>query len=667
MSFLRNAARGLPEGAIFAFLGFSILWKGGKSLEATWLLTGLAVLVTVVAFWSCIRRQQPEARGAPPTLWALLMLFIAGSVLSLAISMTRNYGLDEILRDTGCVLFFLWAVGRAQQCCSPTGSDSTFLARLVTVLSVITIVACAVGVAVYVLQPVNRFVGTFFDFRFTTDYWPNAWAEYLLLTWPLAVVWLRRVRTPLRCLVLGSIIASLLLSYSRGAFLVFVLQGGLWCGFLLLQRYRTNSIVADLRVHGRRWGLLLLGTACVALVLFNGINALRAQYHEVESVSRKATFTASEGASSISERRDFWTQSLRLSLQRPFVGYGPYSFRFVQPRLQTEIFATSDHPHNVLLKLALERGWPTALLYLAILLFILVPVLLRLLRPSVDTAADADSLHAYRLPFFLAVIGVLAHNMIDYNLQFVGIALPFWLLLAGLTPIRTLPRKMHTAIHTCTFFVAVCLLIISLWEGYMLSLSFLGRHAEAAGDYSAALVWYDKASGELYSRDMHMSRAGIYLAQDDLPHASTALDDYARSNREDARLWIMRGNMNFASGDREVAFQDYSLAMTLGKYNYLDALDGALTVLAAESRRDEVRTNKDTYMEIFQKFGDAILHNTHFIALSDNVETYSHTSFLLEQLYPGERTFLRGFTQEVLQHAAEERTRSASRAPGFLW
>jgi O-antigen ligase len=49
-----------------------------------------------------------------------------------------------------------------------------------------------------------------------------------------------------------------------------------------------------------------------------------------------------------------------MSWERPMIGFGPGTFRFVQPQLQHEVLATSDHPHNVFLKLAMERGWPAA-------------------------------------------------------------------------------------------------------------------------------------------------------------------------------------------------------------------------------------------------------------------------------------------------------------------
>src|SRR5205085_2079694 len=98
---------------------------------------------------------------------------------------------------------------------------------LVTCVSISAIIAAVVGVSVYIFQPVDRFVGTFFDFRFQTDYWPNAWAEFLLLAWPLLLLWLqpwRKKLRPLRLVLFGFVFGTLFLSYSRGAFLTFIGQ-----------------------------------------------------------------------------------------------------------------------------------------------------------------------------------------------------------------------------------------------------------------------------------------------------------------------------------------------------------------------------------------------------------------------------------------------------------
>ena len=165
---------------------FSILFRGGKSLEATWILTGIAGAVTF-ALWVRIHKGEMKSRMLPDALWMPAILFVVWTFVSFAFSTTKNYGLDEVLRDSSLVLLFLWILRMGG---SQSEDRFSFLHKLIFALLIATVLSCFVGITVYVFQPVNRFVGTFFDPRFHTDYWPNAWAEYLLLVWPL-FLWFR--------------------------------------------------------------------------------------------------------------------------------------------------------------------------------------------------------------------------------------------------------------------------------------------------------------------------------------------------------------------------------------------------------------------------------------------------------------------------------------------
>ncbi len=655
----RERAAYILEYAALAFLALAVLWKGGKSLEATWILAGLAVLMTFARYWLRTIDSQPQSR-VPMDLWIALMLFLVWTVASFIFSTAQNYGLDEVFRDGACVLLFFWMVQALQRGGGP------FIRRWIAVLAVATVIACVIGIPVYILQPVNRFVGTFFDYRFTTDYWPNAWAEYLLLSWPLVVLSVRRFPAPVRCLVLGFVFSCLLLSYSRGAMLAFVLQIAAWIVIVGVQRLLSGSLVMDVRKNVTQWSSIIVATALISLAMFSGVNAIRSQYHQVESVAAKATFTAAEGSSSISERSDFWSQSLRLSLIRPFIGLGPYSFRFQQPALQTKIFATSDHPHNVFLKLAMERGWPAVLFLLFIFIRILLPATLSGLR-SRRSDQPEDDLSFLRMAGLIAVTGVLAHNMIDYNLQFVGITLPFWLLLGVLSPVKIIPAAINRWTRRADILLAVLLGCLIILEGRYLMLSSLGRHAEAAGDRDGALGWYEQAHKEIFSRDMHLSRASLFLSRGDLDQASGALDEYARVNDHDARVWILRGNVALARGNSGQALESYDEALRLGKYNYLEPLEGTLKILSDGKLSDRIELDKVDFLTTFRIFGEAILHNTHFIAMSESVETFSRTSELLQALYPEEKGNLAEFTGRVLDHAEEERSRAVTRTPGLLW
>lgn len=640
------------EWGLFALLGLSVLWRSGKGLEMTWLLTGAAVLLTFGRWWLEERRRE-ATKSVPLTLWMILVLFVAWTGLSYVYSMTRNYGLDEVLRDASLALVLFWTVSKVA-----SERGSAFTRNCVSVIAWVTLVACVIGAAVYVLQPVNRFVGSFFYFRYNTDYWPNAWAEYVLLTWPFVALWTRRFPAAARALILGFVLGCLLLSYSRGAFLVFIAQVGAWS--VLLGAYRLQR--RNFSFLSSRTLFLAAGMALCVFAIFFGVNHVRSRFHDVESVARKATFSASEGKSSISERREFWEESWQLSWERPLVGYGPYSFRFMQPRLQQDVFVTSDHPHNVFLKIAMERGWPAAILFLAAFLLILVPAGVRLLRTN-----DREWWDSLRLVSFIGVAGVLLHNLIDYNLQFVGIALPLWLAMAFLIPAREVRGNPKAAMRAVEVAVAIIIGLVAVLEGRMLVISSLGRHAEGAGKTQEALQWYARARNELFSRDLHLSRAVLSIQEGNIDAAAAALDDYEKANPEDARLWILRGDVARIEGDNRGALNAWEVAMHLGKFNYLDPLEGALRILAEEGSSEMIDDKREYYMEIFRAFGEAILRNTHFIALSHSVETFGSVGELLQRVYPSDKKELAEYTKKVVQHAEQERAKSTSRPPGLLW
>ncbi len=654
------------ELAILGLVAFLILWHGGKTLDGTWLLA-IAGCVPVMFFWWRQHRLQagdPPVASPPRGLWWALMFFLVWTVISYLLSTTKNYGLDEVLRDGSCVLVFFWIYRLSS--CPPL--KTSLMRRIVHVAVIAGLIACLFGIAVYVLQPVNRFVGTFVDPRFVTDYWPNAWAQFLLLLWPLAYAVTLKKKLPVSVAVLGLITGCLFLSYSRGAFLVFVAQLGLMALLLLVGHLRRSRVPQAVRVslplEVLRAGLILL----VALAVFFGVNQLRGQFHPVQSVAEKATFTASEGTSSVDERRHFWEASYALAMERPFFGWGPYSFRFIQPRLQTDVFVTSDHAHNVFLKLAMERGWPAAFLFALILVWVLLGATRESLRTPASPGGrtwDADLV----LPAVIGVLGVTAHNLIDYNLQFVAIALLFWLLLGFLASrLRSAGKASPSRVlRTVEVLLAMIILCVAVLEGRNLIFSSLGRRAEAQGRIQEALEWYDEARNQMFSRDMHLSRASLYMAQRQWPEARDALLDYEKQNAEDARLWMLRGGVAEAVRDLQGAIQFYDKASILGRYNYLGILTGSLTTLRDLRDRSLLKDHEPQYRNTVQAYAAAVMRNAHYIGLSQNVEEFEKVAALMAQLYRADADLYRSMSIQVKAKALRLREELGNSEPGVLW
>jgi O-antigen ligase len=672
------------EWALLLLLSFSILWKGGKSLEATWLLTGCASGLTVLYWLLCNGRKRDEDRQLelkqglsvqrseiPLAIWIISMLYIAWSILSYMFSETRNYGLDEILRTGGYVLTFLWiARMRIEQ-------QSTAIERLFpVVISVSTVLAGIFGIAVYSLQPVNRFVGTFFDYRFHTDYWPNAWAQFLLIAWPmiLLLAW-RQKNEKLRWAIfasLGFVLSTLLLSYSRGAMLSF---GGQCAVMLVLF---SSVIVRDIRYRraaGRTAVMTLIKAAAVsaiAVALFFAVNQIRMQTYDVQSVSEKVTFTAAEGTSSINERAQFWKQAYKLALERPLVGWGPYSFRFIQPELMQHVLATSDHAHNILLKLSMERGFPAAGFFAALFGSTLFMGVISFFMKRKAISPDKDALS---IACIASIAGLLLHNMIDYNLQFTGVGLGAVITLGLLVPPVTSSVsgaasfrqwRIRRLLLRTDLLVALLLFFIAAWEGVFLVTSSLGRHALAGGDMETASTWFARSHGAMFSRDLYLSEAQIALEQREYEEADAALDRYEEVNAVDSRLWRMRADLLQRTGKIPDAQAALQTAYDKGKYT-----DLTITRMLLESLKTGdaqlLSGRKLEFDALFAAYAEAIENNTHFIALSQNVEELEKVAELLAQIYPVDAERYDSIARSAAEHAKKERKQYTTAGAGILW
>lgn len=680
MSRLPNAQR-IAEYVLLLFVVVVILWRGGKSVDATWVLGIVTIFVVFTPLWYPALRVvgfPKETRTQPMTvpfiLWGTLLFFLMWSGLSFVASSTRTYGLDELLRDAAYILLFLWIVRRAGN-----AKSSVLLEGFLWIVTMAGAVATLFGLAVYVFQPVNRFVGTFLDWRFHTDYWPNAWAEFALIAWPMASLLASRSSSRFRIwlctFATGLLLGSLFLSYSRGGFIALVGQGAcvvvLW-GALLLRDVRIGKAAV------KRWRSVTLHGAsaiAIALVLFAGANVLRAQRYDVQSVGDKVVFQAAEGTSSIDERAQFWKQSFTLSMERPLLGYGPYSFRFAQPHLMEHVYATSDHPHNVFLKYAAERGLPAAIAFVVFLGYVIILSVRHLfLDRKNDWSLGAD---AQTIALLVAVLGVLAHNLIDYNLQFVGIGLPLWIALAllstHLAEKRPVSRASFAHWRMARSFsriesVAIAVLVaVVFWEGSFLVVSSLGRHAEAAGDARTALLWYERSVPEWFSRDLLLARARLLEQQGLLDDADVILEESLTENAVDSRAWRIRSELAVRRDLPELAYRYATHAYQLGRYTDVGILRVLLDAGLKAGQRDELLSRKPEFDALFSAYAEAIQRNTHHIALGDSADELQTVAGQLSRLFPTDAERYIDIAADAHGHAQTEKAKSAARPAGLLW
>ena len=128
----------LLEFSLLGLIVLTFLFRGGKGIEATWLLAGIGCLLILATHWT--KRSSNSREDVPLWFWMAGMLFVLWTILAYVFSLTQNYGFDEMLRDSTLMLLLFWMMRR-----SKTAGESQFLKRLVSILVFLTILGCTLA------------------------------------------------------------------------------------------------------------------------------------------------------------------------------------------------------------------------------------------------------------------------------------------------------------------------------------------------------------------------------------------------------------------------------------------------------------------------------------------------------------------------------------------
>lgn len=444
---------------------------------------------------------------------------------------------------------------------------------LVRILVLIGTLAALVGLGQYLVRDESRIAGPFYEAAFKPHYWPNAFALFLLLVWPLAAGMKGEGRTWRIAKVISSslLLSALFLTFSRAAVLAAIVQT-----FFLAWIHRGN-LVAFFHPQRKAAKRLLAPaiTILLVVVLVLGMHQARATIHPAatNSFATKASFAGTEKQTSFTERAQFMSGAARLALEKPWFGHGLFSFRFVYPRLQMDLLAVSDHPHNWYLKLAMEQGIPVATLF--------VILLLAVFWSRKNLLWDKPTSSAFLL---IAVLGVLAHNVADYNMNFLTNQVAFWGVLgllsaSGVSVGKNAKRRWWGTIT----FIGILLVAGSLLlEGYF-----------------STTRQYDRMA---FPRSLFLNQARGEAAQGKVQEAIGTAKHHLELNPYDAYGWDFLGRTLESSNPRS-ALDSYrqaieadpandfgfyvryvQLARTLGTADipgYADIVSGARALLAS--------------------------------------------------------------------------------------
>ncbi len=326
-------------------------------------------------------------------LWlhGVYALFCVTVLLSIIFGSTPQYGLSELLLYVnGGVMMFLFSGLSYEK------KDLDFLVKgtLGVVLSI-----SVVGLFFYITSPIPRLAGTFFNFGLLQQAAFNTYANVLVLVLPVTLYYtlqsgLSKRASRVLVLVSAILFTSLVLSFSRAAYISLV---AILIPFLILMRGHGRA---------REIGLRVAAILMISVALFSAVQLARGMYFRTTSLFDKIMFSADEGSNSATERLDYWSASVEMIREKPLLGSGVLSFRFLYPQHQEKFGVNEDHPHNIFLKVGVENG--------VIALFLLGVFVLGV-ATFVVRAVKHNQRNSAATALVLGACAALIHNLLDFN------------------------------------------------------------------------------------------------------------------------------------------------------------------------------------------------------------------------------------------------------------
>ncbi len=577
-----------PRVIILAlFFAVGLLPQGWNKFDNTphatllYVLGGLLILLLFLS-WNELGKQRFKAGLASASNWLKIvsLLFPITILIAFAVSPVQNFGWSEVMMLTAGVAIFTIVQ-------TFTEKERRDFLHIVLALAVV----CAlIGCWQYLTRSESRIAGPMFVAAYKSQYWPNAFALMLLMCWPLALTIKTRI---VKILLTGILLTALILTFSRAAFLVLIMQLiiGLW--------YIRGDLFKETKSTMFNLLLAMLLTVCLTV----GLHTMRTHRSESRSSMQtnsflaKATFTGTEQQTSFDERRDFMKGSLELIKEFPLLGSGPFSFRYRYAKIQPDFLASSEHPHNWYLKVAVEEGMIAFVLFLAFIVLIFYIRRDLLLQRGITTDAI----------LLIAVMGPLAHNVADYNMNFVSNQLLFWVLL-GFFMIKKeenphpqpQPQKLHTLIWPSI--VAISTILV----GTALLLEGFNSYTKNYGEMKFVRNYFD-------------AQARFVVSQGNTSEGIRLLRYHLSLNPYDAYSWNYLGQIQ-EYVDREEALKSYANAIKNDPANaftfYVDYVNLAQKLKKTDTETYKFYTKK--VVGFLKTYPQKIRDNIHYTAQTSN-------------------------------------------------
>lgn len=425
---------------------------------------------------------------SPRFLWlhALYAIFCLTVLLSIVFGSTPQYGLSEwLLYVNGGVLMFLFSG------LTYTKEDLIFFMKgtIAVVLS-----TSVIGFYFYTTTPIPRLAGTFLNWASPQQSAFNTYANVLLLVIPASLFLAltshaKRSKKAVAIFSAALVLASLTLSFSRAAYLSFILV--LVPIFLMVKEQNQEKKIA------MRFILVVL----FAITIFASLQFARGTYFRTTSLFDKLMFSSDEGANSATERLSYWKASVAMIRQNPLLGVGVRGFYFLYPQYQEKFGVNEDHPHNIFLKVGVENGLVAAILLCVWILSIGI----RAMRLAYMRLADPKGM--------ALIIGVGAsffHNLLDFNYvvsNYILLAVFTGLFLSSI-PMKSLKIHAEKKGENILRFVALCMSVVVVFVAHE---AWYNRDLQRARAQSAQEeLSLERAQNLIFERDFDVVWADTF-------------------------------------------------------------------------------------------------------------------------------------------------------------
>ncbi|OGJ52116.1 hypothetical protein A2335_01305 [Candidatus Peregrinibacteria bacterium RIFOXYB2_FULL_32_7] len=633
----------VPYVLISGFLFLSLFWPTGNKFDVgrSISLTLLFGIITLsISGWQLIK----TLYHVPARLidfWQKLFLFgfVSFSIISFFLSQTANFGFTEVLMMLGGVLIFLsvnFSLLNEESLAVSANRNSRFQNwKILYTFSVFLAIFVSLwGYVLYFVSHHNRAFGLFYNPELKSDAWPNAFALFILLLWPIVFYWFvkknnkeKRKKWMEICFVITKylgfslILATFVLTFSRAGMIAFGGQIMLFIGYIIWTFCRDalqcvfTKCVSTKCVFMKKIILLIIITFFLIQIAQFGRSYSQ---NSVLEFSDRAQFQNGEQITSIQERIDFWKGALELTKKEPWFGYGPMSFSFVYRSIQKDWLSIADHPHNWFLKISSESGIPATIFFI----LFLASVFFKILKNFRNLDDEKKFIVAV---LSISILGAIAHNLVDFNMNFATNFVIFWVILAILnndifvethfveTHCNVSLRKIiFVSIFIATFFFTIC-------GAYYTNQSFIGRKAFINKNFAKAEKYLNISYKTPFPRYLFWEKAAEAIKIGDFQSAEIFYQKQIKINPWDAMTYNLLGELYFYHFNyKEKALENFTKALSLDpKNNWIYYLNYAKN-LESLGKISTLKIFSEQVLKELKQYLPKVEQNLHYTAQTEN-------------------------------------------------